>query len=104
MLLTRVQLKDLGAKLHDARRDHPGCDAPRDGDPVFLPKPNAIDPATRVPRKAGHVYANGDKLVKHKGVLGIMQSPGIHGRAFLAIDPETGDVVCGACAEQQRTR
>ena len=102
MLLNLLDLKALIAKLEDTRRDAIGpgcglyCSALRlgdDGEPTrFVAKPDAMRPV-------GHVYSNGDTLIEQNGVKGVRISNGVHGRAFFAVDPATGDVCCAACAK-----
>lgn len=90
MYLTTAQLTDLIRTLETVRRDSP-CQQKRDGERTFLPKP-------RTKRRAGHVYSNGDTLVANNGTLGIWIEPGIHGRAFVGVDPTTGEIACAECA------
>jgi hypothetical protein len=90
MTLTIQRLKEL-IRTIEQRRAGFNCQVLRDGEPRFEPKPK-----TRFAE--GHVFHNGDVLVKRDGVLGIMIGAGTHGRAFIGIDPATGEVRCAACA------
>jgi hypothetical protein len=105
MLLTLPQLKTLVAKL-EASRVASGtsgagdyCDAPNadaDGNAErWEPKPRAR-------QQVGFEYPDGTTLEDRDGVKGIRVPLGMHGRAHLAIDPETGEVACAKCAEARR--
>ncbi len=128
MYLTLTELKGLVQALENARRDSsaPGvgfsCQEPNvgpDGETFrWEPKP-------RTRHHVGHAYPTGEVLeeipedvvlprvvqtvVAEDGTesqvtapaLGIRVSLGVHGRAYLEIDPETYTVRCGACAEME---
>lgn len=97
-----IQLKELLAALDSARRDSTAgvgyyCPEPlvgEDGnDYRWEPKPRALRPT-------GHKYPTGEVLEEMPGGgLGIKVKLGVHGRAYLAVDPETGVICCQRCAE-----
>lgn len=101
MLLSLRQLKELLGLLDKGRQEstEPAigyyCDRPNrsaTGDDFrWEPKPNST-------KQVGYCYPDGSVLeTMSDGRHGIKVSLGVHGRAYLAIDPETGEVRCGAC-------
>lgn len=101
MSLTLEQLRELTARLEQARREAvPGsphyCTAPlldeQGRDYRLEPKPAAKRPV-------GHVYPDGKELVHAPdgGGKAIVVPLGVHGRSYLGIDPATGEVCCTAC-------
>ena len=105
MLLDLPKLKALVLKLEAARLAANGegagayCTTPnvdaKGNDWRWEPKPRARQPV-------GTTYGDGTKLEERDGVKGVKVKLGVHGRAFLAIDPATGKVACAKCAEAKR--
>lgn len=90
--LTLEKIKEINKLLFQNGRSF-SCKEKREGEPIFIPKPKAN-------QKEGYVYKDGSKLVTQEGILGIFIEPGIHGRAYAAIDLETGEIYCCKCKSE----
>lgn len=99
MLLDIVKLNELNAALDDARRKSTGP-----GAGAYCGAPN-IDPGTgenyRLETKPKgnrqRLERDGHDVVEAGGRLHVKIPLGVHGRAFLGINPQTGEVRCTEC-------
>lgn len=100
MLLSLTDLKNLVSTLEGAKRD-----SPAEGQGAYCTAPNRDaqgnterwEPKPRSRRPVGTAYPDGTKLEERNGIKGVRVPLGVHGRSFLAIDPDTKQVRCGAC-------
>ena len=91
MLLTLERLHELTRALEQARRDATG------------PGKGAWCPAAR--RDDDGNDTRTETRRRRDGATDTLTIPlGAHGRAFLAVDPETGAVRCAECQDRARAR
>lgn len=92
MFLTSIQLRELKAKLHEARKDTSRhCSAPLlvDG------KDHRLEQKPR--GNADRLRQAGFDVVNVNGQLCVKVPNGTHGADYLGINPETGEIVCLLC-------
>ena len=99
MLLTFSDLQRLNFTLEAARRNAiPGsphyCEATL-VDASGLHSRLEAKPKCTLP--VGHVFVDGTELLSIDGKKCVKVPLGVHGRAYLAIDPATGEVHCSKC-------
>lgn len=101
MLLDLARVKVLLATLDLARRESTGpglghwCPGPNVGEDGQTFR---VEPKPRARAAVGTRYPDGTVLELIGGAKAVRVPLGLHGRAHLAIDPETGSVCCAACA------
>lgn len=83
MILTLVELKKLLAALDEARRQAV------EGSPLYCTVAHTD--------AEGRTYRVESKPRARHGPSSVEVSLGVHGRAFLGVDPETGEVCCAKC-------
>lgn len=109
MLLDSAKLRELRRLLHEARLASPGpgagcyCTTPLTGPDGrtwrWEPKPFTRNGARVVLRTSPGVLPDGTKVEEMPGGgFGLKIPLGVHGRAFLSVEPETGKIVCAKCA------
>lgn len=114
MYLTRERLAELARKLDEARvkASGPGCDnyceeplPPRYEAKPGLQKYQSISTKDLAESEGTHylvpsgILPGGAVIKDIDGVPHIEIPGGVHGRAFLVIDPETEVISCGRCEE-----
>jgi hypothetical protein len=97
MLLNREKLLELSGKLDEARVRAVGdsplrCDAPIKGDDG---KDYRVEKKPKA--KVGARVGSHEAKEGPDGVPEIHVPYGLHGRAYLAIDPDDGSIWCAAC-------
>lgn len=96
MFLTPLQLKEMRAKLHEAKRDQSQhCSAPiiKDGKDYRLePKPKG---------DSARLRKQGFEVVHVDGKLHVKVPLGTHDADYLGINPESGEIVCLRCNGEQ---
>lgn len=100
MNLSLPQLKELVLELEKTRRDSVVGQAHYCREPI-VGKDGKTYRLEAKPKGRKHILQKyGFEVVDKNGVLHVKIPHGVHGRAFLGIDPETKEVTCLACKEQ----
>lgn len=101
MLLNLIELHELGQLVERARLESTGpgkgyyCTEPLAGDDG---KPYRVERKPLAGARPGEKIRGTDQVVKADDEGRYIEVPlGVHGRAFLAIDPRTRKIVCAAC-------
>ena len=98
MLLTSSELSELSNKLDKERVSSTG---PGNGKYCTQMLPNRLEKKGKIPKEwIGKTHPKAGAIVTDEEGNAAVEVPGgYHGRAFLAIDPESGEVSCTKCLE-----